>query len=76
MAAGTRCEQRLPPSNWYVFDEEAREVTEQLDRDAGYDPVRLGDLSRARDLEDAGRILVSGTPVGRTFYRFAEPGNL
>jgi hypothetical protein len=42
MAAGTRCEQRLPPSNWYVFDEEAREVTEQLDRDAGYDPCDSG----------------------------------
>ena len=46
-------DQRVRPSNWYVADEDAREVTEQLIRDAGYDPVRVGDLSRARDFEDA-----------------------
>jgi len=69
-------EQRVRPSNWYVSDEEAREITEQLNRDAGYEPVRLGDLSRARALEDAAWILLSVNPVGRTFYRFAEPGDL
>ena len=69
-------EQRVRPSNLYVSDEEAREVTEQLIRDAGYDPVRVGDLSRARDLENAVWLLMSVQPVGRVLYRFAAPGDL
>ena len=32
-------EQRVQPSCLYAADDEAREVTEQLIRDAGYDPV-------------------------------------
>jgi len=69
-------EQRVRPSNWYVADDSAREVTEQLIRDAGYDPVHLGDLSRARDLENAVWLLMSTQPVGGVFYRFAVPGEL
>ena len=69
-------EQRVRPSNWYVADEDAREVTEQLIRDAGYDPVRVGDLSRARDFEDAVWLLMGVEPVGRVFYRFAAAGDL
>ncbi len=69
-------EQRVRPSNWYVSDEGAREVTEQLIRDAGYDPVRVGDLSRARDFENAVWLLMGIQPVGGVFYRFAVPGEL
>jgi len=69
-------EQRVRPSNWYVADEGAREVTEQLIRDAGYDPVRVGDLSRARDFENAVWLLMGIQPVGGVFYRFAVPGEL
>jgi 8-hydroxy-5-deazaflavin:NADPH oxidoreductase len=69
-------EQRVRPSNWYVADDGAREVTEQLIRDAGFDPVRVGDLSRARDLENAVWLLMGAQPVGRVFYRFAAPGEL
>jgi len=69
-------EQRVRPSNWYVADEDAREVTEQLIRDAGYDPVHVGDLSRARDFEDAVWLLMGVTPPGGVFYRFAVPGEL
>jgi 8-hydroxy-5-deazaflavin:NADPH oxidoreductase len=69
-------EQRVPPSNLYVADEDAREVTEQLIRDAGYEPVRVGDLSRARDFEDAVWLLMGVTPPGGVFYRFAMPGEL
>ncbi|WP_353648237.1 dinucleotide-binding protein [Nakamurella sp. A5-74] len=70
-------EQRVRPSNCYVADEGAREITEQLIRDAGYDPVHVGDLSRARDLEDAAaRLLMGVQPVGGVFYRFAVPGEL
>ena len=53
-----------------------RRVTEQLIRDAGYDPVRVGALSRARDLEDLVWLLMGIQPVGGVFYRFAVPGEL
>ncbi|MGV9798065.1 NADPH-dependent F420 reductase [Mycobacterium sp. NPDC003449] len=73
---GALPEQRVRPGNLYVSDEEARQVTERLIRDAGYDPVRVGDLSRARDLEDAAWLLLGVAPQGGVFYRFAEPGDL
>ena len=67
-------EQRVRPSCLYAADEEAREVTEQLIRDAGYDPVSLGGLENARALED----FVPGVlgKIGHVFYRFASPGDL
>jgi predicted dinucleotide-binding enzyme len=67
-------EQRTRPSCLYGADDEAREVTEQLIRDAGYEPVRVGGLETARALED----FVPGVlgRVGRVFYRFAGPGEL
>jgi 8-hydroxy-5-deazaflavin:NADPH oxidoreductase len=69
-------EQRVRPSNWYVADDDAVQVTEQLIRDAGYDPVRLGNLSRARDFENTVWLLMGIQPVGGVFYRFAPPGEL
>jgi 8-hydroxy-5-deazaflavin:NADPH oxidoreductase len=67
-------EQRVRPSCLYAADEEAAEVTEQLIRDAGYEPVSLGGLENARALED----FVPGIlgKIGRVFYRFAPPGEL
>jgi predicted dinucleotide-binding enzyme len=67
-------EQRIRPSCLYAADDEAREVTEQLIRDAGYDPVSVGGLEHARALED----FVPGVlgKIGRVFYRFAAPGEL
>lgn len=73
---GLAREQRVRPSNWYVADEGAREVAERLIRDAGYDPVRVGDLTRARDFENAVWLLMGIQPVGGVFYRFAVPGEL
>lgn len=73
---GAAREQRVRPSSLYVADEGARAVTEQLTRDAGYDPVHVGDLSRARDLEDALWLLMNIEPAGNVFYRFAVPGEL
>jgi predicted dinucleotide-binding enzyme len=64
------------PSNWYVADDGAVEITEHLIRDAGYDPVRAGNLSRARDFENAVWLLMGIKPVGGVFYRFAQPGEL
>ena len=69
--------QRVPPGSFYVAEDGAREVTEELIRDAGYDPVPLGGLDKARAVEDLARLLVAamkdGAPV---FYRFAVPGEL
>jgi 8-hydroxy-5-deazaflavin:NADPH oxidoreductase len=64
-----------PPGNLYAADEEAREVTEQLIRDAGYDPVYTGDLQNARALEEFLGPLgaISRAQGGPVFYRFAKP---
>jgi predicted dinucleotide-binding enzyme len=67
-------EQRVRPSCLYAADDEAREVTEQLIRDAGYDPVSLGGLENARALEDFVPAVLG--KAGRVFYRFAAPGEL
>jgi len=69
-------DQRVRPSALFVSDADAREITERLIQDAGYDPVHVGDLSRARDLEDAVWWLTSISPRGGVFYRFAVPGEL
>jgi predicted dinucleotide-binding enzyme len=65
-------EQRVRPCQLYAADDEARDVTEQLIRDAGFDPVSVGGLENARALED----FVAGVlgKIGRVFYRFAPPG--
>ncbi|HUJ54381.1 MAG TPA: hypothetical protein VLW49_00135 [Gaiellaceae bacterium] len=70
--------QRVRPSNIYAADDEAREVTERLIRDAGYDPVYAGGLDQARLLEDALALLfaVNQAGMGAHFYRFAPPGQL
>jgi predicted dinucleotide-binding enzyme len=67
-------DQRVSPGCLYAADEEAREVTEQLIRDAGYEPVSVGGIENARALED----FVPGVlaKVGRVFYRFVPPGEL
>ena len=70
--------QRVRPSNLYSAEDEAREVTEQLSRDAGYDPVDAGGLDRARMLEDHLALLfaVNQAGLGPFFYRIAAPGDL
>jgi predicted dinucleotide-binding enzyme len=66
--------QRARPGCLYAADEEAREVTEQLIRDAGYEPVSVGGIENARALED----FVPGVlaKIGPVFYRFAPPDEL
>jgi 8-hydroxy-5-deazaflavin:NADPH oxidoreductase len=70
--------QRVPPSNLFAADPDAREVTEQLNRDAGYDPVYTGGLEQARTLEEGTSLMftVSEASLGPCFYRFAAPGDL
>lgn len=70
--------QRVRPSNLYAADDGAREVAEQLSRDAGFDPVPLGGLDKARALEDhlgfMSALIEAG--LGRFLYRYAKPGEL
>jgi len=68
--------QRVRPGCLYAADDEAREITEQLIRDAGYEPVSAGGLENARALEDFVPNLFAKLEAGRTFYRFALPGEL
>jgi 8-hydroxy-5-deazaflavin:NADPH oxidoreductase len=71
-------EQRVRPSNLFAADDEAREVTEQLIRDAGYDPAYVGGLEYARALEDHLSLMMalSSAGLGQHFYRYAKPGEL
>ena len=70
--------QRVRPSNLYCADDEARDVTEQLIRAAGYDPVNAGGLEQARMLEDHLELLfaVNRAGLGPFFVRYARPGEL
>jgi 8-hydroxy-5-deazaflavin:NADPH oxidoreductase len=70
--------QRVRPSMPYVAEDDARDVTEQLIRDAGYDPVSAGGLDKARMLEDTlGFIFaINQAGLGQFFYRIAKPGEL
>jgi hypothetical protein len=70
--------QRVPPSNLYCAEDEAREVAEQLIRDAGYDPVYAGGLDKARMLENHLELLfaVNQAGLGPFFVRYAKPGEL
>jgi predicted dinucleotide-binding enzyme len=70
--------QRVRPSNLYCAEDGAREVTEQLIRDAGYEPVYAGGLERARMLEDHLQLLfaVNQAGLGPFFVRYARPGEL
>jgi predicted dinucleotide-binding enzyme len=71
-------DQRVRPSNFFAADDGAREVTEQLIRDAGYDPLYVGGLEHARALEDHLALWFSAVAagLGQSFYRYAKPGEL
>jgi predicted dinucleotide-binding enzyme len=60
------------PGSLYCADDGARKVTEQLIRDAGYEPVDAGSLDSARALEDMLGVLmaVQSAGGGPIFYRF------
>jgi 8-hydroxy-5-deazaflavin:NADPH oxidoreductase len=71
-------EQRVAPCNLYAADDGAREVAEQLIRDAGYDPISVGGLENARKLEDHLSLMmaISQGLGSQFFYRYALPGEL
>lgn len=65
------------PSMVYAADDGAREVTEALIRDAGYEPASAGGLENARAVEDfLGVIFAVSKQSGPFFYRFAAPDEL
>jgi hypothetical protein len=69
--------QRVPPGRFYVTEDGARDIAGQFMTDAGYDPVPLGGLDKARAVEDLAWVLIAamkdGVPV---FDLFAVPGEL
>ena len=66
------------PSCLYCAEDAARETTEQLIRDAGYEPVSAGGLENARPLEDFLKLIfaVSQSGTGPFLYRIAPPDRL
>ena len=67
-------DQRVRPSCLYAADEDARDATEQLIKDAGYEPASVGGIENARALEDFVPGLLG--KLGPVFYRFAPSGEL
>ncbi|WP_284755469.1 NAD(P)-binding domain-containing protein [Arthrobacter sp. efr-133-R2A-120] len=68
----------MPPGTLFASDDDAREATERLIRDAGFEPIHLGDLAKAPLLESL--ITLTSTldrgELGPFFYRFNRPGEL
>jgi predicted dinucleotide-binding enzyme len=67
------------PSNLWCGDAETREVVEQLNRDAGYDPVCAGPLKNAAMQEQFLPLVFAIAKeggMGQFFYRMAPPDRL
>jgi predicted dinucleotide-binding enzyme len=70
-------EARIRPSNLWCGDDAAREVVEQLNRDAGYDPVYTGPIENAAIQESViSLIFAIGEGMGPFVYRMAPPDQL
>lgn len=70
--------QSVRPGNLFAADQAARARTEQLIKDAGYEPVFVGDLDPgARLLEDSSALTRAlAEQIGPFYYRYARPGEL
>lgn len=70
---GRLAEARATPSNLWCGDDEARELVEQLSRDAGYEPVYAGGLENAALQESFIRLVfaINQGGLGRFVYRMA-----
>ena len=64
-----------PPGNLWCGEEEARTVVEQLNRDAGYEPIYAGGLENASIQESFLRLVfaINQGGLGAFFYRMAPP---
>jgi predicted dinucleotide-binding enzyme len=71
-------EARATPSNIWCGDDEARQVVEQLNRDAGYEPVYAGPLENAHVQEEFLKLMFAMNQggMGAFFYRMAAPDQL
>jgi predicted dinucleotide-binding enzyme len=71
-------EARATPGNLWCGDDEARDVVEQLNRDAGYEPIYAGGLENAGAQESAIGLIfgVVQGGMGPFFYRMAPPDRL
>jgi hypothetical protein len=69
---------RATPCNLWCGDEEAREVVERLNRDAGYEPVYQGPLENAATQEAFAGLLIGIAQggMGPFVYRMAPPDRL
>ncbi|MGW2449478.1 dinucleotide-binding protein [Streptomyces sp. NPDC001675] len=70
--------QRVTPSSLYAAESGAKGPTEQLIRDAGFDPIYVGDLDPgARLLENSSALTRAlAAQLGPFFYRYGRPGEL
>lgn len=66
------------PSNLWCGDDEARQVVEQLNRDAGYEPVYAGPLENAQVQERFIQLVfaINQGGLGPFVYRIAPPDRL
>jgi predicted dinucleotide-binding enzyme len=71
-------EARATPSNIWCGDGDAREVVEQLTRDAGYEPVYAGGLENAAHQEGFINLVfaIAQGGMGQFLYRMAPPDQL
>lgn len=71
-------EARAAPGNLWCGDDEAREVVERLNHDAGYEPIYTGPLDNASVQEAfAGLFIgIARGGMGPFFYRMAPPDRL
>ncbi len=68
---------RARPCNLWCGDDETAEVVEQLARDAGYDPIRIGKLEMAGPQEAMMRVMSAvKDELGLFLYRAAPPDQL
>ena len=65
------------PSNIWSGDEEARDVVEQLNRDAGYEPVYAGGMDKTAVQEQGIALIFAVSQAsGPDLYRMAPPHEL
>jgi predicted dinucleotide-binding enzyme len=74
---GQLAEAKSRPCNLWTGDEEAREVVEQLNRDAGYEPRYGGPLENARAQEEFLTVFFAvSNDIGPFVFRMAPPDEL
>jgi 8-hydroxy-5-deazaflavin:NADPH oxidoreductase len=71
-------EARATPGNLWCGDDEARDVVEQLNRDAGYEPIYAGGLENAGAQEGFINLVfaINQGGLGAFVYRMAPPDRL